>query len=83
MDPMEASRLQGSINRRAVGARRQQLSPTDNAVLLARDRANCIGFSSDSEGNSMRFAHPAIVGARAVPAQRTLRDNSAQLLATR
>jgi hypothetical protein len=45
----------------------QQLRPTDDAVLLARDRPNCFGFSSVSDGNSKQFAHNAIVGAHAVP----------------
>jgi hypothetical protein len=46
----------------------QQLRPTDDTVLLTRDRPNCFEFASVSDGNSKQFAHTAIVGARAAPA---------------
>jgi hypothetical protein len=51
-------------------ARGPQLRPSHDPVLLPRDRANCFGFSSVSDGNSKQFAHNAIVGADPAPAQR-------------
>jgi hypothetical protein len=49
-------------------ARGQRLRASHYPVLIARDRANCFGFSSVSDGNSKQLGHTAIVGAHAVPA---------------
>jgi len=70
VDAVEAAGAQGAIDQRAADPGRQQLRPTDDAVLLACDRPNCFEFSSVSDGNSKQFAHNAIVGAQPAPAQR-------------
>jgi hypothetical protein len=48
--------------------RGQQLRPSHDPVLLAHDRANCLGFVPVSGRNPRQFGHTAIVGAHAVPA---------------
>jgi hypothetical protein len=47
----------------------QQLRSADDALLLTRYRANCVGSGSVCGLNSTRFGHIAIVRAPAVPEQ--------------
>jgi hypothetical protein len=77
MEAMKAAGADGAADGGVADAAREQLRAADHAVLLGRQRANCLEFLSVSERNPGQFGHSARIGPRAAPAQPPVCDDSA------
>ena len=71
MDEVQLAGAEGAIDCVGIGPRGKKLRTGDDSRLARRNRPNCRRLPSDSGGNQRQFGHVAMVGAIAVPTQRS------------